>query len=331
MAIIKTGVFDSNNKEAIIVYDREKVMNPQLYTGDSIAFMQSQLATVEAKIYETVYADIIFDKLIPIDNSVQPGSTSYVYYSVDAKGMGKFMSPQANDVPQVEIDMKQHSIAVEFAALGYSYTSRELRTSAKAGIALDTQKGKSTFRIYQEHLQRCVMFGDDKYQVKGLFNHDNVTTITATVDWATATFDEILAELNTILTTVTQVSKQKFTPNTVCLPYNQFKQLGRLAGTSGQMNLFEYLKDRNIITTTTGVPLDIIGVSQLDDQGAAKKGRTVVYEKNKDYASFAVALPYTINPPTDLSSVNIIVETEYECAPGVGVKQPLSIVYYDHI
>lgn len=329
MATIKTGVFDSNENEMQIVYDYEKLLKPHVYTADSIAFNQSQLATVEAKIYETVYADIIFDKLIPIDTSVQPGSTSYVYYSVDAKGIGKFMTPQANDVPQIEIDMKQHSIQVEFASLGYSYTSRELRTAAKAGVSLDAQKGKATFRVSQEHMQKCVMFGDEKYGVKGLFNHDNVTVITGTVDWATATFDEILGELNVMLTTVPELSKQKFTPNTVCLPYNQFKHLGRLAGTSGQMNLFEYLKSKNIITTTTGVDLDIMGVSQLDDQGANSKGRAVIYEKNIDYASFAIAMPFTINPPSDLSSVNIKVETEYECAPGVGIKQPLSIVYYD--
>src|SRR6185503_7993109 len=91
-------------------------------TADAgIGFYISQFTNLESKVYEVLYADIIFDQLVPVDTSDPEWIDSVSYLSFDGATMGKFIAANGRDLPQVDIDANLSNIPVGYAGNSYGY------------------------------------------------------------------------------------------------------------------------------------------------------------------------------------------------------------------
>lgn len=298
-------------------------------TADAgIGFYISQFTNLESKIYETLYADIIFDQLVPVDTSDPEWIDNVAYISYNGATMGKFIAANGRDLPQVDIDANISYIRVGYAGNSYGYSLEELRKAAAMRMPLDAAKGRLAFRGAQQHQQQVAFFGDAERQMFGLFNHPNVPLDNSTIDWDTATGDEIVAELNSIINKVWQQSAQRHVPNTLLLPSNLWTiaQNKRMAvGTD--TTVLEFFRRNNTYTAVTGQAIDIRSVLWLNDAGVGGVPRIMAYEKNQDNLTMRMPIPWRSLPP-QATALRLEIPCEWKVG-GTEFRYPLSAAYRD--
>jgi len=191
---------------------------------DGLAFYISQLANVEAKIYEAKYANINYEELIPINTDVPEWADSWDYISYDAVTLGKFIGSSADDLPNVSLSANKSSVPIGYAGNIFDYSLDELRKSQKLRMPIDVLKARAAFRGAKEHSQRVAYFGDASRKMTGLFNNPNLALTNSTLDWfsPTTTGDEIVADMNKPLVSTWVNSAQVHLPNVFILDSRRF-------------------------------------------------------------------------------------------------------------
>lgn len=298
-------------------------------TADAgIGFYLGQFTNLESKIYETLYADIIFDQLVPVDTSDPEWIDNVAYISYNGATMGKFIAANGRDLPQVDIDASISYIRVGYAGNSYGYSLEELRKAAALRMPLDAVKGRLAFRGARQHQQQVAFFGDTQRQMFGLFNHPNVPLDNSTIDWTTATGDEIVAEMNALLNKVWQQSAQRHVPNTLLLPSVLWTiaQNKRMA-TGTDTTVLEFFRRNNTYTAVTGQALDIRSVLYLNDAGVGGVPRMMAYEKNADNLTMRMPIPWRSLPP-QATALRLEIPCEYKMG-GTEFRYPLSAAYRD--
>lgn len=313
-------------------------INANLNDADSgIAFMVSQVAYLEQQMYEVPYADIVFERLVPMVTDVPEGIQAINYRSYDGATMGKFLGAKADDLPVVTAEAKIHSVPVSYGGLACSYSLDELRTAAQAGVNLDTMQSTLAFRGAREHQQKVVFFGDSARDMNGLLNHPNVTVSNGTVDWdgASTTPEQIVNEINKFITEVWTASKQRFLPNTILIPGTRYGMLNSTKmNAASDVSALTYLQRNNLYTNRTGLPLNIeplpfLEAAELASAGVSNsnKDRMVVYDRNiLNLKAWMPIAPRFVAP--QYHGLKIEVPMEYKVS-GTEFIYPTSAMYVD--
>lgn len=315
-----------------------RTINANLSDADSgIAFMVSQVAYLEQQMYAVPYANIVFESLVPMVTDVPEGIQAINYRSYDGATMGKFLGARADDLPLVSAEGKLNTVPVSYGGIGVKYSLDELRTAALTGFNLDTQQSNLAYRGAREHQQKVVFFGDAERGMTGLFNHPNVTVSNGTVDWdgASTTPEQIIGEINAFISEVWTASKQYFLPNTVLMTGKRFTLLNSLKmNAASNISALNYLRQNNIYTEITGLPLDIRPLPYLEAAELAKMGvsnsnkdRMVIYDRNiTNVKAWMPIAPRFVAP--QYLGLNIQVPMEYKIS-GTEFIYPTSAMYVD--
>lgn len=302
---------------------------------DAIAFMVSQLAHLEPKLYEVKYANIVFEELVPIDTSINEAAQTVNYRSFDGVTMGKFIGANADDLPTVAQNMQLHTVLLGYAGAATRYSLDELRTSAFLGQPIDQTQARLAFRGAKEHQQKIVLYGDADRGMGGLLNHENVTKTTSSTDWNTATADKILEDVNNFLSDIWVDSNQAFMPNTLLIDTKRFTKIAttRLNDVTSQ-TILEFIKENNIAKLQGGIDLDIRALPQL--MGAQMKAlggqtnaydRMVAYEKNpENLVAYMPIAPRFVAPQYE--GLTVVTPMEYKIS-GTEFRYPGCAAYCD--
>lgn len=297
---------------------------------DGLAFFVSQLSSVESKIYETKYRNIVYQEFIPIDTSDPDWVDEVTYFSYDAVGSSKFIGANADDLPMSDITAAKTTIPVFYGGNAYGYSLDELRKSQALNMSVDTLKGRMSFRAFQEHAQRVAFQGDADRGVTGLFNNANVQTDNSTVDWSTATGQEIVADMNSLLIKVWQNSAETHVPDTLLLPSDQWAIISNKRMDSGtDTTVLQFFKMNNLYKDMTGGELDIRPNFELKTAGAASAPRMMAYEKNDDNLGMKMPMAWRTLAP-QANNLKIKIPAEYKFG-GVFFRYPGSAAYRDFI
>lgn len=298
-------------------------------TADAgVAFYISQLTNLESQVYETLYPDIIFPELVPVNTSDPEWIDQVSYLSFNGVTMGKFIAANGRDLPQSDIDVNISNIPVNYAGISFGYSLEELRKAAAMRIPLDAAKARVTYRGAMQHSQQVAFFGDAERKMYGLFNHPNVPLDNSTVDWNTATGNEMVAALNGLLTKVWQQSATRHVANTILLPTTIWSIISsKRMDTGTDTTVLEFFRRNNNYTGVTGQPLDIRAVLWLDDAGTDGAPRMMAYEKNVDNLTMRNPIPWRALPP-QATALRLEVPCEYKIS-GTEFRYPLSAAYRD--
>lgn len=300
-------------------------------TADAgIGFYISQLTNLEAKVYEVLYADLIFDQLIPVDTSQPEWIDSVSYISYDGVTMGKFIAANGRDLPQSDIDASISQVPVGYAGNSYGYSLEELRKAAALRIPLDVTKARIAYRGAMQHSQQVAFFGDAQRNMYGLFNNPNVPLDNSTVDWNTATGAEIVADMNSLLTKVWNQSQNRHIPNTLLIPSTKWAiASAKRMDTGTDTTVLEFFRANNNSTGVTGQPIDIRPVLWLNTAGTGGVPRMIAYEKNPDNLVMFNPIPWRSLPP-QATALRLEIPCEYKIS-GVEFRYPLSAAYRDMV
>ena len=297
---------------------------------DGLGFYISQLAQLEAKIYEAKYTSINFMDLIPINTGVPEWADSWDYISYDAVTLGKFIGSSADDLPNVALSANKTSVPIGYAGNMYDYSLDELRKTYQLRIPIDTAKARAAFRGSQEHSQRVAYFGDADRNMSGLFNNPNLALDNSVLDWSTATGQEIVDDMNSLMIKVWVDSANVHLPNVLVLDSNRFAQITSQRMDSGtDTTVFEFFLKNNIYTANTGQAPRVVPRLQLVGAGVGGVDRMMAYELNDDNLGMVNPIPWRALAPQP-KNLSIKIPCEYKIS-GVEFRYPFSGAYRDHV
>lgn len=268
------------------------------FTDSTLSYFVNQLDNLDQRLYEPLVS-VSWSR----DIKLRPGitmsdeSTSFIRSQFagantlsNAQGNIPWISAETTAIPGVSVNGERAILPLRLAAREVSYTSVELDRSQKTGQPIDVQKVNALNILYQMNIDQMVYIGDTAIaSCTGLLNDASVTTTTVAVGasastlWNTKTPDEILADVNTLLTATWKASAYAVCPGKLLLPPAQFGYLAsQKVSSAGNVSILKFLQDNSISLSINGKALDIQPVKWLTGVGGAGADRMVVYTDAED-------------------------------------------------
>lgn len=314
-----------------------------IYTHDApqkaLNFLLSQTSLIEPTVYATKYQDIQYASLVPVDTSAPEWIQSVTYFSSDAVGQAAWFSGKAQDAPNVELLREKFQTGVNMAAIGYRYDLEELGTAQMLGMNLNADKATASRRIAEEFIDGVAFVGDTAKGLTGLVNNGTATATQAPADgtgsartFASKTPDQVLRDVNAVLTGIGTDTLNTELADTVLFPYSILLDLStRRIDSTNQTTILEWLQTKNIYTITTGQPLTIRGViGRLDTAGTGSSKRMVAYRRSPEVLKMHVPMPFRFLQAWQLGPVLFEVPGIFRLG-GVDIRRPKAVRYLDSI
>ncbi len=269
-------------------------------TFDStLAYYVNQLDNLDKKLYEPLYSttwgrDIKLRTGITMANE----STSFIRSTIGAVGTqsatGKpWISPNTTTLPGVSINGERVVMPLRLLGQEVSYSSVELERSQLLGQSVDAQKFNALNTIYQMATDEMVYIGDSGVGATGLVNSALVTTgavangASASPLWTSKTPDEILKDVNDMITAAWSASGFAVCPDTLLLPPTQFAYIvSQKISSAGNVSILTFLQDNSISLSVNGRKLEIQPLKWLTGRGAAGANRMIAYTNDIDRVRF---------------------------------------------
>lgn len=269
-------------------------------TFDStLAYFVNQLDNLDRKLYEPLY-NVTWGRDINLRTGITMAneSTSFIRSNIGGIGtqnaQGKpWISPNTTTLPGVSVNGERVVLPLRLLGQEISYTSVELERSQLIGQPIDTQKFDAMNIMYQMNTDEMVYVGDSDVGAKGLLNSSLVTSgavangTAGTPQWTTKTPDEILKDVNDMVTAAWQASGFAVCPDKVLLPPAQFAYISsQKVSNAGNVSILQFLEDNSIALRVNGRKLEIQPVKWLTGRGASGADRMVAYTNQEDKVRF---------------------------------------------
>ena len=293
---------------------------------------------VDASFYDVLYPGYEFSKWVmetQFRKNINQGATSYGYITRDKRGTAAFIGNGQNDnIPMVAQSAGAVNVPIGYSAVG-SRISKEDARQYHHGFngTLSTDLGEAMRRACDNLLESTLLFGNEDLRFEPLLNNPAVTTATSSSPWASATGEEILADINNALRSLWEDSRTLFVATDIYLPLAAFSLLTTkpmvLGGVNLAQTIAQYLKANNIASEVSGRALNIHASRYLGNAGAGGVSRMVVIDRNPDYQVVPFPLPYQLDAP-----IPVALGAEWYAEMKFGpyhLRQPGSVMYVDGI
>jgi hypothetical protein len=322
------------------------MMTPRFYTKDAqqkaFAFLINQAQRIERTVYAVRYSDIQYPQLVPVDTTGPDWLTGVTYFSSDMVGRAQWFHGRGDDVPHAEITREKFETTIAMASIGYDYDLQELGQAQMMGTDLRPEKGSAARRAAEEFIDRVAMFGDLTKGYYGLINqpavpagsvpaNGNSNGGTNSTLWQFKTADQILADVNSILTAQFTATYGAEMSDTLLLPYERLLTISTMRiDQYNTQTVLDWIGENNIYTRQTGNPLLVRGVWGLTTAGAGGTARVVGYRRSPDVVNLYMPMPYQFLPPWQQGPMKFEVPGIFRIS-GVEARRPLAMRYGDGV
>lgn len=304
----------------------------------ALAFLILQSQRIETEVFQVRYQDIQYPRLVPVDTTGPEWVSGITYFSSDAVGRAAWFSGKAQDVPHAELLREKFETTVSMAAIGYQYDLEELGKAQLLGINLTPDKANGARRAAEEMIDRVAFFGDTSKGYTGVVNNTFVTAGTAAATgtssgttFASKTPDNVLADVNGVLSGIHTGSLGVEMADTLLLPYEHMLSLGtRRIDSVSPVTILQWIEQNNIFTRTTGQPLVIRGIWGLETAGSGGTARMVAYRNDASVLKLNMPMPFRFWPAWQTGPMLFEVPGTFRLA-GVDVRRPRAMRYLDGI
>lgn len=297
------------------------------------AFLISQLAYVEQEIFEVQRVPLQYAKLIPVTAEAGAAANSIVYQVMDWAGQFKRVSPNARDLPKVEVGYSQVTLNVANGGGSYEYNVQEMRESSYLRRPLNVGRAQAAYAAWQQHLNNVALIGETAYNLYGLLNMNTVPTGNAPVGaWGggVTTEVQVLSDISFGLLTVLQNSAYNDYVTTVLVPPSVMAYLSRaFIGTNAQVSLLKYIQENNICKNQEGITIEFQMVPQLETMGSGNTRRVVFYKKDPSRLMFHSTKDLTFLAP-QFQGLSVVMNGDYRFG-GVQWTYPKSGYFMDAV
>lgn len=295
----------------------------------SMAFAVRQSTHIERELNKQPLPDIVYPRLIPVDNTAHPFATSVDFYSSDQYGKAGWINGNSDDIPMAGTNRAKHTTGVYTSAIGYGWGWEELNQAQMLGVDLSGEDAAAARRAAEEMTEGVALRGDEEKGMQGLINHSEITPGSAlTGDWAGATTDEdqILADVNDAIFAVAEGTNYTMGADTVLLPFKRMNLLGTTY--RRDKTLLQLIMESNAYTLQTGRPLTIMAVRGLDKAGAGETNRMVAYKRDPAVLKMHIPMPHRFLPVWQQGPLNWQVPGVMRLG-GLDIRRTAGVVYRD--
>jgi hypothetical protein len=210
-----------------------------------------------------------------------------------------WISNEGNALAGPSVDIGKTAQAMRLWGAEVKYTVPELVKAQALGMPIDAQKVEGMNLKRNMDLDQLVYIGDSNISTTGLVNNATITPsnvpngASGQAIWTKKTPDEILTDVNEILTTTWANSGWAVLPNRLMLPPAQYGYIAAAkVSNAGNVSILTYVLENNI-ATKSGVKLEILPLKWLIGMGAGGTqgvlgtvDRMVAYNKDKKYVQY---------------------------------------------
>lgn len=273
---------------------RDHMMTFDAQTVDSTgAFLVGELERLDQTMHEPL-ADVTWSRDMDLrsDVSIADEISSFSNATFAAAGgaspQGKsWVGKSADAIQGIALDIGKTAQPLTLWASQIGWTLPELESARQVGRPVDALKHSGLILKHNMDTDEQVYIGDEIVGVKGLLNSDKVGATNVNKEWAVATADEILADVNMILYNAWVASAFAVCPSKLLLPPEQFGLIvTRKVSEAGNISILEYIKINCISMAKNGKPLDIQPSKWLVGRGTAGTDRMMCYEQNENRVRF---------------------------------------------
>lgn len=304
----------------------------------ALGFLVEQASYIETEVYQTVYPDIQYPQLIPVDDSANEWAKSVTFFSSDKVGQADWFHHSATSMRLADVNRTKFEQGIEMAGIGYRYDLEELGQAMMIpGNNLSTDRADAARRAYEEFVEQVAFFGDTLKGWEGLVNNSGVTRVDAANDgtgssrlWSDKTEDQIIRDINDVLSGIFSTSKMVEMADTLLLPVDAVNILATKRIGNTAQSVMDYVKNYNVYTQNTGQPLLIRGVNGLEDAGSSGTGRMVAYRRDPRVVKMHIPMRHRFLPVWQTGPITFDVPGIFRLG-GVEIRRPGSVRYVDGI
>ncbi|UVL76598.1 DUF2184 domain-containing protein [Pseudomonas putida] len=305
----------------------------------ALPFVLAQGRNIETRVYQRRYPAFNYAAHVPVVTEGQPWAIGTTFFTVDTAGEAKFLSGAGTDMPfnQVTRDQASHDFAM--IGSGWEWNLEEINQAALYGVNLNDTKAMSAADKVERLLNDIAMRGSTEKNWQGFLNNSAVSRADAAATgtgsstfWSAKTVDQILDDVNGLLSGIRTNTEEVEWADTLRLPPNAFRLAAtkRLGAGDGFITVLEYLRRNNIYTAETGQPLDIMPIREARNASQDGGGRAVAYRKDPEVLRFHLPMPRRVLAPRQKSimgfETGIIARTG-----GTEIRLPGAVAYLDEI
>lgn len=190
-----------------------------------------------------------YAKFIPVNTSINAVyGTSTNLQRKQGVGLGKAFSGTGMDIPLAEVVYDEVSLKTQLGAVGYQYAMEEIKTAAAMGISLENDKVAATRLAFEKHMSNVAWHGEAETGLKGFYNQDGVALNAKTIDFATATVQQLLDFFNGIIFDAIDAAEHdnSIAPTDIILPMSVARALsGRTTTDVNPVPVMDYIRKNN--------------------------------------------------------------------------------------
>ncbi len=274
------------SEKIILNYDGALAINSGLMDADVGIFFQRQLEKIKAKTYDVRHQDLKARTLFPVSNEGGPGITTITYRSYDMVGQAKIITAYAKDLPRADVFGKEVSIPVRSVGIAYGYNVDEINSAQLSGFPLDQRRANAGERGIEEKIDDVAWNGDADSGMPGLLTNADIPVgnvpngVGGNPEFSTKTPDEVLLDLNNLLTDIFSLTKMKETGNTVLMPPDQWSLIMTTPrSTQSDTTIAEFfVKSSPWINSLD----DLVPINELSGAGTGGVDIMIAYDKSPD-------------------------------------------------
>ena len=297
--VIKPLYFDSKtgnpkvfkNSQYFDAQGKPRVQLANLDAAQNYFFLR-ELEQVLSEQFEVLYAKLKSRQYIPTDGSIDPGAASVTARQWDKVGTAQAIADHAADVPLVNVFESEGTQRMQDYGAGYSYTIPEIQAAALVNRPLERDRAEACRRVIEQKIDTVLATGDSAYGLSGLISLSGVDTYTVpnggsgSTAWVQKTPDEILADMNGMISQVITNTKEVESPTLLLMPPAQLQLISTKARSSvSDTTILNFFKGNR-----PGVMVD--SWTKLTGAGAGGIDRMIAFEPNKTKVRALMAIEF---------------------------------------
>jgi hypothetical protein len=333
--VSRPAVIRARTRDAMMTYDRRTI-------DGAGSFLIQELERLDQTLHMPLVS-VTWGRDIDLreDVSIADETSSFTNSSFAAAGGinpgGKaWIGKDANAISGVSLDIGKTAQPLYLWGQEISWTIPELESAAKLGRPVDSQKFEVMRLKHNMDTDEQVYIGDTTLGVYGLINHNRVTNVSNVANseagsplWETKTPDEILADVNELLSNVWAASAWAVIPTELRLPPKKYSYLvSQKVSNAGNVSILEYLRANNL-AKSNGQDLNIQPLKWLNGAGSGgtqgddtTANRMAAYTKDPQRVRF---------PMTPLQRTPLEYRSLYQLTTYFGRLGVLEVVYPETI
>lgn len=320
------------------VWDRPYRTADGRTVDSSGSFFVGELERLDLKLHEPLVSvsfgrDIDLREDVTIADEVSSFTVS-TFVSGTGLGTGAgignskhWIGKTTTQIPSGAVDIAKIAYPLHLWGYELKYTIPELESAARLGRPIDQQLYAAMQLAHQMEIDESVYIGDTSMNYTGLVNHVLMTNFANAANgaagsplWTQKTPDEILGDINNILTSVWAASAWAVVPNRILIPPAQFGYIStQKVSQAGNVSILKYVLENNLLTTSGRGKLEILPLKWLIGAGVGGTlgtvnghDRLLCYTKDKE----RIRYPMTMLQRTPIQYDGIYHKSTYFCRFG---------------